>query len=70
MVGGGSGAVQPKVSDLEDDLVFLISRPKIPATFDSKSMIKKALHPFLPTGFLSLCRNFPDEPNWRDKCLE
>jgi len=31
---------------LEDDLPLLIPRPKIPVTFDSKSMIKKALHPF------------------------
>jgi len=31
---------------LEDDLPLLISRPKIPVTFDSKSVIKKALHSF------------------------
>ena len=31
---------------LKDNLPLLIPRPKIPVTFDSKSMIKKALHPF------------------------
>ncbi|HEY5813353.1 MAG TPA: hypothetical protein VIT23_11970, partial [Terrimicrobiaceae bacterium] len=31
---------------LKDNLPLLIPRPKIPVTFDSKSVIKKALHPF------------------------
>jgi hypothetical protein len=36
---------------LKDNLPFFIPRPKIPVTFDSKSLIKKALHPFfLPTS--------------------
>jgi hypothetical protein len=43
---------------LEDDLPLLIPRPKIPVTFDSKSMIKKALHSFFLPASPSFAETF------------
>jgi len=43
---------------LEADLPLLIPRPKIPVTFDSKSMIKKALHSFFLPASPSFAETF------------
>ena len=48
---------------LEDDLPLLIPRPKIPVTFDSKSMIKKALHSFFLPASPSFAETFRMNPN-------
>jgi hypothetical protein len=47
---------------LEDDLPLLIPRPKIPVTFDSKSMIKKALHSFFLPASPSFAETFRMNP--------
>src|SRR5882724_9340021 len=50
---------------LEADLPLLIPRPKIPVTFDSKSMIKKALHSFFLPASPSFAETFRMIQFWR-----
>jgi hypothetical protein len=50
---------------LKDNLPLLIPRPKIPVTFDSKSMIKKALHPFFLPASPPFAETFRMNPFYR-----